>query len=190
MMTDYRLIDVQVMPSKPGGVLAVVASMLVLLSCSLGAQQDEKATPTYYSDCAYIDLGEVNDRKLTQEERIRQMELDLFDALDETEECMTSALQSGAQSIAAAAASGQGQGGGQGQGAGQGQTDSAAAQGEQLMQAQTQNTQQTQSTSGSVGQSAQTGSSAVCDAVKAGLESASTEKEKAHFKQLSEQYGC
>jgi hypothetical protein len=36
----------------------------------------------------------------------------------------------------------------------------------------------------------QQGSSAVCDAVKQGYESATTENEKKHFQELMTEYGC
>ena len=151
-------------------------------------------TPTYYKDCSILDFGEQDMSTMTEAEKIQALDDSLFGALNQSEECMNAAAQSSAQSVANAA----------GQGAGSGNSSSTASSGAGAGQANSQsstesqdsstNTQTTTSSSDpskqSVGGQAKGGSSAVCDAVIAGLQGAKDEAEKAHFQALKEQYGC
>lgn len=151
-------------------------------------------TPTYYKDCSTLDFGEQDMSTMTEAEKIQALDDSLFGALNQSEECMNAAAQSSAQSVANAA----------GQGAGSGNSSSTASSGAGAGQANSQsntesqdsstNTQTTTSSSDpskqSVGGQAKGGSSAVCDAVIAGLQGAKDEAEKAHFQTLKEQYGC
>ncbi len=151
-------------------------------------------TPTYYKDCSILDFGEQDMSTMTEAEKIQALDDSLFGALNQSEECMNAAAQSSAQSVANAA----------GQGAGSGNSSSTASFGAGAGQANSQsntesqdsstNTQTTTSSSDpskqSVGGQAKGGSSAVCDAVIAGLQGAKDEAEKAHFQTLKEQYGC
>lgn len=163
-----------------------------LIFASAGAQTSE--APTYYQDCAVLDFGEQDLSTMTEAEKIQALDDSLFGALNQSEECMNAAAQSSAQSVASAA----------GQGAGAGNTSSTSSSGAGAGQSSSQsstesqesstNTQTTTSSSDpskqSVGGQAKGGSSAVCDAVIAGLQGATTESEKAHFQALKEQYGC
>ncbi len=151
-------------------------------------------TPTYYKDCSILDFGEQDMSTMTEAEKIQALDDSLFGALNQSEECMNAAAQSSAQNVANAA----------GQGAGSGNTSSTASSGAGAGQANSQssiesqdsstNTQTTTSSSDpskqSAGGQAKGGSSAVCDAVIAGLQGAKDEAEKAHFQTLKEQYGC
>ena len=151
-------------------------------------------TPTYYKDCSILDFGEQDMSTMTEAEKIQALDDSLFGALNQSEECMNAAAQSSAQSVANAA----------GQGAGSGNSSSTASSGAGAGQANSQsstesqdsstNTQTTTSSSDpskqSAGGQAKGGSSAVCDAVIAGLQGAKDEAEKAHFQTLKEQYGC
>ena len=151
-------------------------------------------TPTYYQDCSVLDFGEQDMSTMTEAEKIQALDDSLFGALNQSEECMDAAAQSSAQSVANAA----GQGGGSGSASATASTGTGAGQSNSQSSIESQdsstNTQTTTSSSDpskqSVGGQAKGGSSAVCDAVIAGLQGAKDETEKAHFQALKEQYGC
>lgn len=151
-------------------------------------------TPTYYQDCSVLDFGEQDMSTMTEAEKIQALDDSLFGALNQSEECMDAAAQSSAQSVANAA----GQGGGSGNASATASTGTGAGQSNSQSSIESQdsstNTQTTTSSSDpskqSVGGQAKGGSSAVCDAVIAGLQGAKDETEKAHFQALKEQYGC
>ena len=151
-------------------------------------------TPTYYQDCSVLDFGEQDMSTMTEAEKIRALDDSLFGALNQSEECMDAAAQSSAQSVANAA----GQGGGSGNASATASTGTGTGQSNSQSSIESQdsstNTQTTTSSSDpskqSVGGQAKGGSSAVCDAVIAGLQGAKDETEKAHFQALKEQYGC
>ena len=155
-------------------------------------------SPTYYQDCSVLDFGEQDMSTMTEAEKIQALDDSLFGALNQSEECMDAAAQSSAQSVANAAGQGTGQGGGTGStsvtassGAGAGQSDSQSNTESQDSQSNTQTTTSSSDPSKqSVGGQAKGGSSAVWDAVIAGLQGAKDETEKAHFQALKEQYGC
>lgn len=167
-----------------------------LIFASAGAQTSE--APTYYQDCAVLDFGEQDLSTMTEAEKIQALDDSLFGALNQSEECMKAAAQSSAQSVASAAGQGTGQGAGAGNtsstsssGAGAGQSSSQSSTESQESSTNTQTTTSSSDPSKqSVGGQAKGGSSAVCDAVIAGLQGATTESEKAHFQALKEQYGC
>lgn len=149
------------------------------------AEAQEKS----YSDCAYIEFDDVDPSTLTLQERIALEEAALFASLDNSAECMEEATASASGSLAdAASGSGSGAAGGA-----SGSADSGAG-------GQMDSEQQQQSTSTASESSVDTkdhqrgnsgsGSSAVCDAVKEGMASATTEAEKEHFKGLMAEYGC
>ena len=171
-------------------IMVLTASMSFICCSSLGQVNTQQIQ---FQDCTYIDFGETDYSTMTEAEKIQAMDNALFDALDNTEECMKSAITSSAQGLASAANSG-----GENSGT-QGQNASAQDLGEESTQAQqnisnndgTQTGTDTSSLSKkSVGGPAQSGSSGVCDAVYAGLENAQTETQKTHFQNLKNQYGC
>lgn len=172
----------------------------LLFACApTTAQQD--VSPTYYRDCAYVDLGEVDGHKLTREEKLKRLEEDLFGALDKTEDCMQKATATSAELIAGAAGGGAGgsemagdaSGGTGDSGAGTGSANGTSAANVQNPTQQNMplgNQQGGKQSSGSIGGPANQGSSAVCDAVNVGLKDATTDAEKKHFEGLRQQYGC
>ncbi|AEA99765.1 MULTISPECIES: hypothetical protein [Alteromonas] len=172
--------------------------LLTFFLAPVYAQTSE--TPTYYQDCSVLDFGDKDMSTMTEAEKIQALDDSLFGALEQSEECMDAAAQSSAQSVASAA----GQGAGAGNGAASGSVSSASAASGGQGQSNAQNSAQSQESSThsqtttsssapskqSTGGKAKGGSSAVCDAVIAGLQGATTEQEKAHFQALKEQYGC
>lgn len=155
-----------------------------------------EGTPIYFEDCSVLDFGEQDTSSMTEAEKIRAMDQSLFRVLDQTEECMDSAVQSSAESVANAA--GQGASGGQGAAGAAGTSGStsevSSSQSKTSTDSAATNTQttstQTSTSKKTIGGQAKGGSSAVCDAVNTGLQSATTESEKAHFQELKKQYGC
>jgi hypothetical protein len=172
--------------------------IIVVLLCMSKLGQAE-GTPIYFQDCSFIDFGEQDTSLMTEAEKIEAMDKSLFSVLDQTEECMNNAAQSAAQGIADAAGNGAGSGSGV-LGANGTDTSGAGTSGESAEQSNAQSastnsqassTKSTSATSKTtVGGPSQGGSSAVCDAVNTGLQGATTESEKTHFKELKEQYGC
>lgn len=162
------------------------ASLCFLVVFCLGsgvaeAQEQEKS----YSDCAYIEFDDIDPTTLTLQERIALEEAALFASLDDSAQCMEEATASASGSLADKASGG-------GSGAGGGASGSGASA---QMESEEQESTSTASESsvdtkdhkrGNRG----SGSSAVCDAVKEGLASATTEAEKEHFKGLMAEYGC
>ena len=152
-----------------------------------------------FQDCTYIDFGETDYSTMTEAEKIQAMDNALFDALDNTEECMKSAISSESQGIANAANS---NGGGSGSGSGSGSSSTSAMPNDSTENANEssqdiaqQNTTQSQSSSSaaskvSKGGPANMGSAGVCDTVITGLKNAETDTQKAHFEKLKDQYGC
>ena len=176
---------------------------MVFFHGSLCAQQSglhnstspQNISPTYFQDCTVLDFGEQDMSTMTEAEKIQALDDSFFGALNQSEDCMNAAAQSSAQSVASAA----GQGAGQGAGAGSASSTSSSGAGQSSSQSTTETQESstntrtsttTDSSKQSVGSPAKGGSSAVCDAVIAGLEGATTESEKAHFEALKEQYGC
>lgn len=164
----------------------VPVCFLAVLCLSNGAAEAQEKS---YSDCAYIEFDDVDPSTLTLQERIALEEAALFASLDNSAECMEEATASASGSLAdAASGSGSGAAGGA-----SGSADSGAG-------GQMDSEQQQQSTSTASESSVDTkdhqrgnsgsGSSAVCDAVKEGMASATTEAEKEHFKGLMAEYGC
>lgn len=149
--------------------------------------------PIYYQDCAYLEFGDIDNDALTRDEEIALIDEDFFAALDRTAECMNQAATAGAGRIGDAAGS---QTAGQGAGAAGAtpRVGSGSASGTQTESSPTQTTQQTKGgdTTGvdTQREGAKRGSSAVCDAVKEGLASATTQSEQQHWQKLSAEYGC
>lgn len=147
---------------------------------------------TYYSDCSTFTFRDIDSALLTREEQLALMEQDLFDNLNRSEACLNDATQASAQRLAAAGG-GSGAGGGPDAGAEGGDSAEMAA----AQQASNKDPTDMQSTSSPSERSKQhvsgqraSGSSAVCDAVRQGLSTATTDAEKEHFQQLSKDYGC
>lgn len=147
------------------------------------------AEPIYYSDCAYIEFEDIDNAQMTREEQLAAMDADFEESLNASEECMSEALDSGAQKLADAGA-----GGDTGDQESESADNSVAAQASAATEYQTTQSQQqhttTDQTRSHAGGQGQQGSSAVCDAVKQGLEAATTDSEKAHFQSLMNEYGC
>lgn len=164
---------------------APVCFLAVFCLSSGVAEAQEKS----YSDCAYIEFDDVDPSTLTLQERIALEEAALFASLDDSAECMEEATASASGSLADAAS-------GSGSGAAGGASGSAGSSGN----SEANSSEQQQSTSTASETSVETkdhqrgntgsGSSAVCDAVKEGMASATTEAEKEHFKGLMAEYGC
>nr|WP_152561504.1 MULTISPECIES: hypothetical protein [unclassified Alteromonas] len=167
--------------------------IIVVLLCMSKLGQAE-GTPIYFQDCSFIDFGEQDTSLMTEAEKIEAMDKSLFSVLDQTEECMNNAAQSAAQGIADAAGSGAGSGSGALGANGTGTSGESAEQSNAQSASTNSQASSTKSTSATskttVGGPSQGGSSAVCDAVNTGLQGATTESEKTHFKELKEQYGC
>ena len=145
------------------------------------------AEPIYYSDCAYIEFEDIDNSQMTREEQLAAMDADFEESLNASEECMSEALDSGAQKLAEAGGDTGGQDSESADNSAAAQTSSSSEYQTTQSQQQHSTTDQTRAHSGGQGQQ---GSSAVCDAVKQGLESATTENEKAHFQSLMNEYGC
>lgn len=178
-----------------------IIAIALCLSLSLCAQTSvEKPVPAnYYSNCGHIDFDKIDEQDLTKEERIAKHNKALNNGLNQTEKCMQQATQAGAEKLAQ-----QGMQGNHGSASGQNgagdatSTESAEQQSDQQQSSQQQtepnnkNTKRQSAkkskshTSGEPGK----GNSAVCDAVKQGLNNAQTEAEKAHFEKLKREYGC
>lgn len=173
--------------NKGGWSLIIALSYLV--ANSVYATNPE---PIYYQDCAYLEFDTIDNDALTRDEEIALVDENFFAALDRTAECMNQAATAGAGRIGdAAGSSGAGAAGAAGAITSVG---SGRASGSQTQQPVTQTTPQTQSgdTTGIDTQrgNAKRGSSAVCDAVKEGLASATTPAEETHWQNLSAEYGC
>nr|WP_282444727.1 hypothetical protein [Idiomarina sp. ATCH4] len=157
--------------------------LLVAFCCAVGvADAQEKS----YSDCAYIEFDDVDPSTLTLQERIALEEAALFASLDESAECMEEATASASGSLADAS-SGAGAGGSAGSGS---SGSSEANPSEQQQQAASTASESSVDTKDHERGNSGSGSSAVCDAVKEGMASATTEAEKEHFKGLMAEYGC
>ncbi|WP_394222896.1 hypothetical protein [Alteromonas gracilis] len=161
---------------------------------SLNHNSKNSSAPTYFQDCTVLDFGEQDMSTMTEAEKIQALDDSFFGALNQSEDCMNAAAQSSAQSVASAAGQGAGAGntsGGSSAGMGAGQSSTQSSTETQESSANTRTSTTTSNSSKqSVGGPAKGGSSAVCDAVIAGLEGATTESERAHFEALKEQYGC
>jgi len=148
------------------------------------AEAQEKS----YSDCAYIEFDDIDPSTLTLQERIALEEAALFASLDDSAECMEEATASASGSLADAASGG---GSGAGGSAGSGSSGSSEANSsEQQQQATSTASESSVDTKDHERGNSGSGSSAVCDAVKEGMASATTEAEKEHFKGLMAEYGC
>lgn len=144
-----------------------------------------------FQDCTYIDFGEIDYSTMTEAEKIQAMDNALFDALDNTEECMKSAITSGAQGVASASNSGRSSSSSQGESSTAQNSDQESIPSQQDVAAQHETQVENASPSKqSHGGPAKSGSSVVCDAVYEGLEGAKSESQKEHFQKLKDQYGC
>lgn len=170
----------------------IASTLCVAVFGFLCLSGEAQAQDLNYSDCAYIEFEDVDPSTLTLQERIAREEAILFASLDESAKCMEQALESSSDNLAEAAASG-GQAGADGMG-----TSGAGVNGQadsESLDNTAKNTPVNSSDSAAASKTHQRGnsgqgSSAVCDAVKEGLASATTEAEKEHFKGLMADYGC
>lgn len=141
-----------------------------------------------FTDCSLIDFKDIDGQSLTKAELVQKMDQDFADNLNNSEKCMSEAVTAGAGRISAA-------------GAGASQTADATATTQQSTGSGVTDSQQLQNAQAGQEQinatskptakgQGQPGSSAVCDTIKQGLASATTESEKTHFQALMNQYGC
>lgn len=177
-----------------------VAFPLVMVLTDTGCAHAQQNKSISYGDCAYVDVGEVDESTLTREEIIKRMEENLFAGLDNTEECMKAAVATSSKKIGDAAGGVTGFGGNQAsvssgsiEARSSGQSGNYAGSGGEADQAQSNSnsaSNSSEASSGSSPNSVTTGNSAVCDTVSRGLAEANTDKEKAHWSGLSQKYNC
>ena len=161
--------------------------LFALISSFFGVSLDVHAQ---YQDCSVITFDDVNTDTMTRQERIAAMDSLLFDALNQSEKCMSEAAQSSAEKVAGAAG-GAGAGGGNQSASGSASSAQNSAQSEHSdTSSVTSANPPSDASKQSEGGEASAGSSAVCDAVKEGLEAATTDAEVTHFEGLKQQYGC
>lgn len=170
--------------------LALAAGLLVpaVLLPTLAASASETAAPlkpVYFSDCSHLLFDSRGREELTRAERIRMMDTDIKSNLGNYELCIAAALNSsrerlsevsppaGAQSSSMAQTSAVTLAENEDEEATEEQAKRASAPSKPHVQGQRQG-----------------GSSSVCDAIRAGLESATTDKEREHFQSLATEYGC
>ncbi len=181
-------------------IMAASAVSLSLPACALQQQnaqtqaQNTSKAVSNYSDCSQINFNDIDSRELTREELIKRMDDDFEANLSKSEKCMAEAVASGAGRLGGAGGSGAGAGTGSSTGnsaAGSSNTsaDSSSSGTDSQQSQQNQNAAGASSAEHQKGKGGQ-GSSSVCDAVKQGLTSATTDAEKQHFRGLMEQYGC
>ncbi|WP_334012532.1 hypothetical protein [Alteromonas sp. S167] len=171
--------------------------MILTTSGCAHAQQNKNVS---YGDCAYVDIGEVDESTLTREEIIKRMEENLFAGLDNTEECMKAAVATSSKKIGDAAGGVTGFGGNQAsdssgsiEASSSGQPGNYVGSGGEADQDQSNSNSENNSgaaSSGSSPNSVTTGNSAVCDTVSRGLAEVKTDEEKAHWSGLSQKYNC
>ncbi len=137
-----------------------------------------------YTDCSVIEFDAFDSSMLTREERLQHEEAILFASLDNSAKCMEQASNTAAESVASKAHQGATLGSGTG---GAGEVEQPIEQtDEDVTVATDSNVASKPHEQGT----RKKGSSAVCDAVKAGLSAATTAAEKEHFKGLMTDYGC
>lgn len=174
-----------------------------LMSFAVAAQADtetvaetltETRTATksepFFSECAYIEFEDIDPTQLTRDELIALEEESLFRSLERTEKCMEAAVSTGAEKLAAAADSGGDSGAEASSGSSGGSSNSADETDEQSEEAVTEVEESSKSATQTSEGKGNSGSSAVCDAVRSGLEAATTQAEKDHFSALMTEYGC
>ncbi|WP_156824241.1 hypothetical protein [Salinimonas chungwhensis] len=165
-------------------------SIILILSLSTAVAGlpafSTEAEPIYYSDCAYIEFEDIDSSTMTREEQLAALDADFEDSLNASETCMTDAVSSNAEKLANAGGNSGSNGQGSNTGAGQATQTATASQTTQSAQDQSTTPPSREHVTGG----GQQGSSAVCDAVKQGYESATTENEKKHFQELMTEYGC
>ncbi|WP_052750263.1 hypothetical protein [Arsukibacterium sp. MJ3] len=142
---------------------------------------------TEYSDCTLINFNDIDKTKLTKAELLQKMEQDFADNLNNSEKCMAAAASGAAGKVGAAG----GSSGDAGDSAG-GQGNTGLAQATSDANEDMQGAQQSASAPSKTSERGKVkqGSSAVCDTVKQGLDSATTDSERKHFQDLMAQYGC
>lgn len=141
-----------------------------------------------YGDCGYLQFNDIDGEELTEEEKLALLDSDFEEALNRSEKCLKTAIDNSNQKLAQAGGGGAAGGGG---------TDGAPVTAEQSsdsddVEEASQESNQSRSAPSTPHQKGKKigGASAVCDAVLQGLDSATTDSEKAHFKKLSDQYQC
>lgn len=140
-----------------------------------------------YGDCGYLQFEDVDDTLLTKEEKLGLLDDDFESALNRSEKCLKTAVENSNQELAQAGAENGSSGGG---------SDAAVTESSGEPKQEVNQSRQTEQTVES-GESdphqrgeQKSGSSAVCDAVTQGLQSASTASEREHFEKLAKQYQC
>lgn len=176
-------------------IMAASAVSLSLPACALQQQnaqtqaQNASKAVSNFSDCSQINFNDIDSHELTREELIKRMDDDFEANLSKSEKCMAEAVASGAGRLGGAGGSGAGTGAGTGSSTGNSAAGSSSSGTDSQQSQQNQNAAGASSAEHQKGKGGQ-GSSSVCDAVKQGLTSATTDAEKQHFRGLMEQYGC
>lgn len=161
---------------------SVLLVMLVILKVS-AFQQDE----ILYGDCGHLQFEDIDGQLLTKEEQLQLLDDDFESALNRSEKCLKTAIENSNQQLAQSS-------GGAGSSGGGNSAAPSTARTEPLEQKTeyeiTLNETDSVRTKPHIKGEQASGSSAVCDAVRQGLDAASTDNERAHFESLAKQYKC
>ncbi|MCH8493247.1 MAG: hypothetical protein LAT53_08445 [Idiomarina sp.] len=168
--------------------------MLALLAGSAAANANINDTPAplqpvYFSDCSHLLFDSRGREELTRAERIRMMDTDIKSNLSNYERCIEAALDSNRERLSEASSPPAGSAAGA-ETTGIEQTVAESVSSEDESATEDQTVSPTAPSQQHTRGQRQQGSSSVCDAIRAGLESATTDKEKEHFQSLAKEYGC
>ncbi|RUO29502.1 hypothetical protein [Aliidiomarina sanyensis] len=176
-----------------------LSGTLVVQAQSANAATESKPLPFFFSDCSHLLFDSHEGEELTRSERIAILNADIQANVGNYEACMEAALSSSQQRMRAAANVSQSNQSGSDQSSAaqseQASTESQETALAQQAESQQETTEQDQretseSSRAHQGSDRRQGTTAVCDAILTGLDSATTESEKAHFEALAKEYGC
>ncbi|TRW48684.1 hypothetical protein FM042_06775 [Aliidiomarina halalkaliphila] len=178
-------------------VLVGAFALLCLVPFALTANETatseaaKQPPPFFFSDCSHLVFDSREGEELTRAERIAVLNADIEANLGKHEACMAAAAAAGQDRMSDAGATG-GANGGSDTAQQTVQQSSPTQQAEDDPQEQRDQAQRDTADPSREhqGSERQTGSSAVCDAIKTGLDEATTESEKEHFEALAKEYGC
>ena len=168
--------------------------MLALLAGSAAANANPSDTaallqPVFFSDCSHLLFDSRGREELTRAERIRMMDTDIKSNLSSYERCIEAALENNRERLSEASSPPAGStSGAETTEIEQTVAESVNSEDESATEEQTESP--TAPSQPHVRGQRQGGSSSVCDAIRAGLESATTDKEKGHFQSLAKEYSC
>ncbi|WP_194756584.1 hypothetical protein [Aliidiomarina indica] len=174
------------------GSLAVLCLVPFALAASdeSSSEKVSKTVPYFFSDCSHLIFDSREGEELTRAERIAVLNADIEANLGQHEACMAAAAAAGQDRVSSAGAAG----------GASGSADSSqqATQAQQTSEDENEQSEETDTSERASadpsrqhqGSERQAGSSAVCDAIKTGLDEAATESEKEHFEALAKEYGC